>query len=502
MIILLALAVSMLSLSGAVASASHGPKGSLKAPRLKNGPKVVKVKSTKKPPKNVKFRGQPMPGGITIGTSATTDGGGVLVSGVPGYAWRDGCGPTAVGMVVGYYDGNGWPNLIPGDATSDTTEVDQAICSHGTAAQPGSYEDYALPYEITTLMPDKSELPLGDEHASNCLADYMHTSWSYDGLAYGYSSSSMAGPAFSGYVASKYPAASLTTKTYPGTYLTWSLVKQEIDASRPMVFLVDSSGDGRTDHFVTVVGYRETNGYAEYGCWDTWSTTLIRWQQFRAMSSSYAWGVWGGFTFSLSAGQTPPPNPTPTPTDTPTATPTPTLPPVADTTSPVTAASGLDSAWHNTSVTVNFSASDADSGVTYTEYSLDGASWKQGTALTISVSRKTPTAAVHAVQYRSVDKAGNVEAAKLGQVKIDSVKPTTSSNATTQTYKGSFTLTLSPMDADSGVSVTYVSVDGRAYQPATSTLITGTGRHTVKFYSDDNAGNVEGAKTVTVRIGQ
>ena len=29
------------------------------------------------------------------------------LSGVPGYAWRHGCGPTAVGMVVGYYDGNG-----------------------------------------------------------------------------------------------------------------------------------------------------------------------------------------------------------------------------------------------------------------------------------------------------------------------------------------------------------------------------------------------------------
>lgn len=497
-IILLALAVALLSLTAAVAAA-HGGKDKIKVPKLKPVPKVVKVKSTKKPPKNVKFRGLPMPGGITTGTSTAVGGAGeVIVPGVPAYAWRDGCGPTAVGMVIGYYDGMGWPDLVTGDATSVTSETEQMIATHGASGTPGHYEDYVLPRETaSTILLDKSEAPVGDEHAANSVADFMHTSWSTDGLFYGYSYSNMAGPAFSNYVASRYPGSSLSSTTYPGTYLTWAIVKQEIAAGRPMVFLVDSSGDGRTDHFVTVVGYREANGYPEYACWDTWSTTLLRWQQFRAMSSTYAWGVWGGFTFSLAAA-TPIPTPTPTPTDTPTPTPPP--PAVSDTTAPSTTAVGLDDAWHNASTSVSFAAADAESGVAYTEYSLDGGAWTRGTSVTITVPRKTALAAVHVLQYRSADNAGNLENTQLGQVKIDPIKPLTTSNADATVHKTSFTLLLTPRDADSGVHATYYKVDGAAYTPGTSVLVTGVGRHTVRFYSVDRAGNTESARSVTVRI--
>ena len=494
-IVLLALAVAMLSLTAAVAVA-HGGKQRIKVPKLKPVPKVVKVKSTKKPPKTVKFRGQPMPGGITTGTGTATGGAGdILIPGIPGYLWRDGCGPTAVGMVVGYYDGNGWPDLIPGDATSETVAVDQAMCSHGTADQPASYEDYALPKETSAgqLLTDKSQT--GDAHVSDCVADFMHTSWSADGVAYGGSYSSMVGPGFVNYVKAKYPGCTPTAATLSGTNLTWEKVKVELNAGRPMVFLVDSSGDGMTDHFVTIVGYRESNGYAEYGCWDTWNAGLIRWQRFRAMSSSYQWGVWGGFTFSLGGGTTTTPTPTPTPTDT--ATPT----PVADTTAPVTTPTGLDAAWHSTSVGVSFTATDDVSGVAYTEYRLDGAAWTRGASVTIAVSKRVATAAVHTLEYRSVDVAGNVETSGFGQVKIDSIKPATASNADGVTHAGSFTLVLSPKDADSGVKASYISVDGKAYAPANSVTISGAGRHTVKFYSVDNAGNTEGAKSLAVRIG-
>ncbi len=253
-----------------------------------------------------------------------------------------------------------------------------------------------------------------------------------------------------------------------------------------------------TDHFVTIVGYRETNGYPEYACWDTWSTTLLRWQQFRSMSNTYAWGVWGGFSFSLSATT---PTPTPTPTETATPTPTPTAPAVTDTTAPTTTATGLDDAWHNASVTVSFAATDAESGVASTEYSLDGGAWTRGTSLTVSVPRKTAVAVVHTLEYRSADAAGNVETAHFGQVKIDSVKPVTNSNADGLAHTGSFTLVLAPKDADSGLSATYMSVDGGAYKEATSVTITGRGRHAVKFYSIDNARNREATKSVTVRIG-
>ena len=99
----------------------------------------------------------------------------------------------------------------------------------------------------------------------------MHTSWSVDRLFYGWSYSNMIGAAFHDYVDSVAPQyAPSTSDYYMGSTLTWTLVKGEIDAGRPLVFLVDSSGDGDTDHFVTVVGYRESGGYPEYACWDTW----------------------------------------------------------------------------------------------------------------------------------------------------------------------------------------------------------------------------------------
>jgi hypothetical protein len=76
----------------------------------------------------------------------------------PGYLWRHGCGPTAVGMVVGYYDGQGYEDLIPGEAATQTSDVNQAIASGGNSSSPnppGSeehYEDYARPQDSWPTM--------------------------------------------------------------------------------------------------------------------------------------------------------------------------------------------------------------------------------------------------------------------------------------------------------------------------------------------------------------
>ena len=39
-----------------------------------------------------------------------------VIGAVPPYLWRHGCGPTAAGMVMGYWDGQGFPDLIPGES--------------------------------------------------------------------------------------------------------------------------------------------------------------------------------------------------------------------------------------------------------------------------------------------------------------------------------------------------------------------------------------------------
>ena len=245
-----------------------------------------------------------------------------VTTGVPAYLWRHGCGPTAVGMVVGYFDTHGYPGLIPGDATQQTDAVNQVIASQGDAEHPQHYEDYSLPIDTDTpgILPDKSESPAGDEHPSNCIADFMHTSWSIDWNRYGWSWSNMIGTAWINYVnlvAPQYEPQYEDFSQY-GKLITWEVLKGEIDVNRPMVFLVDTDGDGSTDHFVTVIGYRESQGFREYGCLDTWAPAdVVRWEKFLPMSAGTPWGICFGTRFILNA----PPEPTTTPTPTPTPTP-------------------------------------------------------------------------------------------------------------------------------------------------------------------------------------
>ena len=81
----------------------------------------------------------PPPGVLppVLGRAAATGVGEVVLGGAPAYLWRDGCAPTSAGMLLGYYDAHGFPDLIPGDASTQTPAVDQAIASHGTGAEPG-----------------------------------------------------------------------------------------------------------------------------------------------------------------------------------------------------------------------------------------------------------------------------------------------------------------------------------------------------------------------------
>ena len=351
-----------------------------------------------------------------------------VVPGVPAYIWRDGCAPTSVGMIVGYYDGHGFPDLVAGDAVSQSANaaVSQMIASHGGPSDPRHYEDYALPKDTgSAILTDKSALPAGDEHASDCVADFMHTSWSADGLAYGWSYTSMAGPAFVAYVQSRLSGVTASYRNlYFGSSLTFTALKQEIDAGRPLVLCVDSSGDGVIDHAVVGIGYREISGYPEYACWDTWYST-VRWQQFRATSSSYAWGVYGATSLSLVSGPSPSPSATTSPDPSPSPSPSP-IP--KDVTAPVTTVSGNDAAWHRAPVTLTFDASDSPgSGVGLTETDVDATGWAPlpGLPGTLLVAGR----GVHTVRYRSTDNDGNVEVARSCTIKIDDQRPVAKARA-------------------------------------------------------------------------
>ena len=220
-----------------------------------------------------------------------------VVAGAPAYRWRDGCGPTSVGMIVGFYDGHGFPDLVAGDASSQSANpaVSQMIASHGSAGDPRHYEDYSLPDDSGgAILNDKSAAPAGDEHADDSVADFMHTSRSAEGLAYGWSYTNMAGPAFVAYVQSRLTGVSASYQNlYFGSSLTFAKLQQEIDAGRPLVLSVDSSGDGQSPTTrSSASAIARPAGIPSTPAWDTWYAT-VRWQQFRGLSASYAWGVYG-----------------------------------------------------------------------------------------------------------------------------------------------------------------------------------------------------------------
>jgi hypothetical protein len=204
----------------------------------------------------------------------------ILLSNVPAYNWYHGCGPTAAGSVVGYWDLHGYPDLFNASGWSNvslTKNVQDQISSpeHNARYDP---------------KPDDLTKP----QSWNSIADWFHTSEGT--LNLGWSYLSYADDAFIGYTNYRGYTFSSWNEWY-GAF-TWEDLVNEIDSCRPMMFLVDSSGSGDTDHFVPVLGYDDRGADGKYyGLYTTWSEAeTVEWRQFRSMSSSYTWGV-GAATF-------------------------------------------------------------------------------------------------------------------------------------------------------------------------------------------------------------
>ncbi len=101
----------------------------------------------------------------------------------------------------------------------------------------------------------------------------------------------------------------------------------------------------------------------------------------------------------------------------------------ADTAPPMTTDDG-DRRWHNTSVTVRLTAVDPGGSVLRTEYCLGGG-WRpagDGT-VTLRAPKNHSGDGVHAIKYRSVDAAGNVEFPRTCTVRIDTRRPRTRATA-------------------------------------------------------------------------
>jgi hypothetical protein len=211
--------------------------------------------------------------------------GAVVIADVPAYYWRHGCAPTGGGMIIGYWDGQGFSNLVEGDASSQTAAANQMIAS------TEHYNDYALPKDSGSVIADKSTT--GGAHENNSVADWMRTSWSARGNTYGSTRYSNIDDGLEGYArAMGYEEADAWNESW-GSF-TWDDYVTEIEAGRPIGLLVDSNGNGSVDHFVAGVGYNEaTMQYAAYNTWDY----SLHWYNFAPVSSSQSWGIYGATFF-------------------------------------------------------------------------------------------------------------------------------------------------------------------------------------------------------------
>ena len=200
-----------------------------------------------------------------------------LLSGVPAYDWYHGCGPTAVASIIGYYDLRGYSNLFDAegwDQLSLTANVQDQISS---PAHNARYDP--MPDDISLPVPPKTSI-----------AGWFRTS--VFPLAYGESAVNNADDAFRGYAEYRgYECVSENLSYDPTT--SWDFLVEEIDNDRPVMFLVDSSGNGSTDHFVPVLGYDDRGADGRYyACYTTESEDeTVQWRPFRGMSSSWDWGV-------------------------------------------------------------------------------------------------------------------------------------------------------------------------------------------------------------------
>jgi hypothetical protein len=107
----------------------------------------------------------------------------VHIQGSPDYDWWYGCSPTSAGMMMGYYDINGYDslyynNLVPG-GTAETSnyggvdtdgDTDPDLLCNMTIASAVHIADFWTGYG------NSGDDPLAEGHSFNCLADFMGTS--------------------------------------------------------------------------------------------------------------------------------------------------------------------------------------------------------------------------------------------------------------------------------------------------------------------------------------
>jgi len=148
--------------------------------------------------------------------------------------------------------------------------------------------------------PDDAGLPVPP---NTSLACFLETS--VDPLGYGWTDTSNIPYALVNYPYSRgYGGSTAWSEYYILGVLgfTWSDLKNEINAGRPMMFSVDSDGDGDSDHSIPVFGYDDRGSSGKYyGCYTTWSESeTLSWYKFRGVGNVF--GINKGPFLHLGSG--------------------------------------------------------------------------------------------------------------------------------------------------------------------------------------------------------
>ena len=167
----------------------------------------------------------------------------VVLSGVPEYSWYYGCSPTSAGMLMGYWSGKGYTELLPGvsDPMVQSAAVDNDIAS---AAHIAAGE--ALGYTYGSYQ----------NHVANCLADFIQTD---NSSSYGTNMASGLA-AWTHYVGLTVTTSYSEVSYFGGTFDYADLVS-EIDAGHPMLLNLGaylSSYGSWVGHTVLAYGYQDS----------------------------------------------------------------------------------------------------------------------------------------------------------------------------------------------------------------------------------------------------
>jgi hypothetical protein len=142
---------------------------------------------------------------------------------------------------------------------------------------------------------------------------------------------------------------------------------------------------------------------------------------------------------------------------------------------------------------------DTGFGVAYTSSRVDSQSWVNYSA---PFNLGGYDEGEHTIMFFSVDKTSNTESTRAIRVTLDYSPPTTMCSPAAGSYSERVTVNLSSIDTASGVRGIYYRVDSDSqWVNYTGPFnVTGSGTHTVYYYSVDNLGNQESFQSTSYVI--